>query len=144
MANVNTHKHGLIGDFWSELHAPEITTEFGVHLTNDIQEDAIIVLLDGAVGNKLRDNWRVAVDLILQERVEVLVVRLVGHDHQEDELRMSDLAVAVHDDGEDLLVVIVLNRLCETFKQDFLVVGSLVRNWAHISKFDLDLQALLR
>jgi len=126
VANVDTHKHGLVGDFWSELHAPEITTEFGVHLTDDVQEDAIIVLLNGAIGNKLRDNWRVAVDLILQERVEVLVIRLVGHDNQEDELRMSNFTVAAHNDGEDLLIVVVLDRLCETFKQDFLVVGGLV------------------
>ena len=86
MAHVNTGKHRLVGNFWSELHTPQVTAELGVHLADDVQEDAVVVLLDGAVSHELGNNWRVAIDFVFQERVEVLVVRLVRHDNQENEL----------------------------------------------------------
>jgi len=53
VAHINTHKHGLFGNFWPELHAPQVTAEFGVHLADDVEEDPVIVLLNGAVSHKL-------------------------------------------------------------------------------------------
>lgn len=53
VTHINTHKHGAVGDFLTELHAPEITTEFGVHLTDDVKENAVIVLLNRTVSHKL-------------------------------------------------------------------------------------------
>jgi hypothetical protein len=49
------------------LHAPEITTKFGVHLTDDVKENAVIVLLDSAVSNELRNDRGITIDLVLQE-----------------------------------------------------------------------------
>ena len=51
MTDVNTNQHGLVGNFWSELHTPQVTAELGVHLTDNVQENAVVVLLDGAVGH---------------------------------------------------------------------------------------------
>ena len=85
MAHINSNQHSLIGDFLAERHSPKISSEFGIHLSDDIQEDTVIILLDGAVGDKLGDDRTVTIDLVLQERVEVLVVGVVWHDNEEDE-----------------------------------------------------------
>jgi hypothetical protein len=63
----------------AEGHAPKITTKLGVHLAYDVEEDTVIVFGDGAIGNELRDDWTVTIDLILQERIEILVVTVIGH-----------------------------------------------------------------
>lgn len=88
MTDINTDEHGLVRDLGSERHTPEITAKFGVHLSDDIQEDTIIVLGNSAVGDKLGNDGTVTVDLVLQERIEVLMVRVVGHDDKEDEVRV--------------------------------------------------------
>lgn len=143
MAHINAHKHGGVRDFRAELHTPEITAKLGVHLTNNIKENTVIVLSNCAVSHELRNNWRITINFVLQKRVEVLVVRLVGHNNKEDELRVLDLSIATLDDRQNFLVVVVLDGLSETFKKDFFVVRCLVRNRAHISKFNLNFQALL-
>lgn len=71
------------------------------------------------------------------------MVRLVWHNHKENELRVLDLTATVHNDGQDLFIVVVLNRLSEALKQHFLVVCSLVRDGAHISEFHLDFKTFL-
>lgn len=71
------------------------------------------------------------------------MVRLVWHNHKENELRVLDLTATVHNDGQDLFIVVVLNRLSEALKQHFLVVCSLVRDRAHISEFHLDFKTFL-
>ena len=86
MAHINSNQHGLIGDFLAKRHSPKISSEFGVHLSDDIQEDTVIILLDCAVGDKLGDYRTVTVDLVLQEGVEVLVVSVVWHDNEEYEI----------------------------------------------------------
>lgn len=67
MADINADKHGLVGYFFTELHAPEITTELSVHLPNDIQEDTVVILSNSSVRHELRYDRRVTVDLVLQE-----------------------------------------------------------------------------
>jgi hypothetical protein len=47
VANIDTHKHGLVGNFLAEVHSPEITTEFGVDLSHDVEIDTIVVTVDG-------------------------------------------------------------------------------------------------
>lgn len=138
MANINAHKHGGVRNFRTELHTPEITAKFGVHLTNNIKENTVIVLLNCAVSHKLRNNWRITINFVLQERVEVLVVRLVGHNNKEDELRMLDLSIAALDDGQNFFVVVVLDGLSETFKKDLLMICCLIRNRAHVSELHLN------
>lgn len=86
VAHINSNQHGLIGDFLAKRHSPKISSEFGVHLSDDIQEDTVIILLDCAVGNKLGDNRTVTVDLVLEEGVEVLVVSVIWHDNEEYEI----------------------------------------------------------
>jgi len=143
VTDIDTDKHGAVRDFLTELHAPEITTEFSVHLTDDVKENAVVVLLNSTVSDKLGNDRRVAVNFVLQERVEVLMIRLIGHDDQEDELRVLDLATTALNDRQDLLVVVVLDRLGKALEEDLLVVGRLVRDRANISKFHLNFQALL-
>ena len=93
VAHINTNEHGLLGYFRTERHSPEIAAKLGVHLADDVEENPVIVLGDGAVGNELRDNRAIAVDLVLEEGVEVLVVRVVGHYDQEYEVRVLDCTV---------------------------------------------------
>jgi len=59
-------------------------------LTNDVKKNAIVVLGDGSVSNKLTDNRWITIDLILQERIEILVIGVVWHDDKEDKLGMLD------------------------------------------------------
>lgn len=75
------------------MHAPQVTTKLGVHLADNVEEYAVVVFSDCAVGYELGYDGRVAVDLVLDEGVEVLVVGMVGHNHQKDELRVLDLAL---------------------------------------------------
>ena len=86
MAHIDSYQHGLVRDFLAKRHSPKISTEFSIHLSDDIQEDTVIVLLDGSVGDELRDDRTVTVDLVLQEGVEVLVVGVVWHDNEEYEI----------------------------------------------------------
>ena len=109
MADVDTDQHGLIRDLGAKLHAPKVTAKFGVHLTDDVQEDPVVVLSDGAVSDELADDGRVAVDLVFQEGVEVLVVGVVGHDNQEDELSVLNRTTGSAHYGKNFLVVVVLD-----------------------------------
>ena len=86
MADINADKHSLLRNLITKGHAPEVTAEFGIHLADDIEEDSVIILGNSAVGHELRDDGAVTVDLVLQERIEVLMVRVVRHDNQEDEV----------------------------------------------------------
>ena len=67
MANVDANKHGLLGNLVAEGHTPEVTAKLRVHLTDDVQEYAVVVLGNGPVGHELRDDWAIAVDLVLEE-----------------------------------------------------------------------------
>ena len=109
MTNVDSDEHGLLANFLTERHSPEVTAKLGIHLANDVQEDPVIVLLDGAVGHELGNDGTVTVDLVLQEAVEVLVVGVVGHDHQEDEVGVFDGAIRGVDRRKHLFIVVVLD-----------------------------------
>lgn len=53
MTYINTYKHSFIGDFRTETHTPKIAANFGVHLTDDVHENAVVVFGDRSVCNKL-------------------------------------------------------------------------------------------
>jgi len=106
---INTDEHGLLRDLFTEGHAPKISSKLGIHLTNDVEENAIIVLGNSAVCHKLRNHWTVTVNLVLQERVEVLMVGMVWHDDKENKVGVLDSAVRGLNGRQDLLVVVVLN-----------------------------------
>jgi hypothetical protein len=53
VANVNTYKHSFAGDLCAEVHSPEITAEFGIDLSHNVQIDAIIVAVDSLCRNEL-------------------------------------------------------------------------------------------
>jgi len=71
------------------------------------------------------------------------VVRVVGHDHEEDELRVLDLTLGGADYSRHFLVVVILDGLGEGLEEDFFVEGGLVGDRTDISEFDLDAEALL-
>ena len=143
MADVDTNQHGLIRDLRAKLHAPKVTAKFGVHLTDDVKEDSVVVFSNCAVSDELTDNGRVAVYLVFQEGIEVLMVGVVRHDNQEDKLSVLNCTSGSSHHGQNLLIVVVLDGLCKRLKEDFFVVGCLVRDGTDISKFDLDIQAFL-
>ena len=144
MADIDTHKHGLLGDLVAEGHAPKVTAEFGIHLANDVEEDTVVVLRNCPDGHKLRDHRRITIDLVLQEGVEVLVVRVVGHDDQEDEIGVFNCAIRSLDGGQDLLVIIILDRGREGLKEILLVLSSLIQDRADVGVLDPDVEALLQ
>lgn len=53
VANVDTNKHSFIGDLCTEVHSPEITSQFGIDLSHNVQIDAVIVTVDGLGRNEL-------------------------------------------------------------------------------------------
>lgn len=67
VAHVNTDEHGLLRDFLGEGHTPEVSSELGVHLSDDISEDSVIVFTNSFVCNKLRYHGGVTIDLVFQK-----------------------------------------------------------------------------
>jgi len=60
----------------------------------------------------LRDYRCLTIDLVLKERVKVLMVRVVRHDDQKDEARLcSSIDVRLY-----TTIVVELNALGESFK----------------------------
>ena len=53
MTDINTYKHSLLRDLITERHTPEVTTEFGIHLADDVEEDSVVVLGNSAVSYEL-------------------------------------------------------------------------------------------
>lgn len=67
MTNINTNQHCLVRNFGTELHAPQITAKFSIHLADNVEENTVIVFGDRSIGNELGNNWRIAVDLVFNE-----------------------------------------------------------------------------
>lgn len=84
VANIDTNKHGLVGDLSSEVHSPEITSELGIDLSHNVQVDAIVVTVDGLGSDELRDNGVVRVNFIFNGGVEDLLPHGVGDDDKEE------------------------------------------------------------
>ena len=143
MANVDAHKHSLLGNLVAEGHAPEVTAKLRVHLTDDVQEYAVVVLGNGPVGHELRDDRAVTVNLVLEEGVEVLVVGVVRHDDQEYKVGVLDGSTRVLDRRQHLLVVVVLDARGKSFQKILLVDGGLVGDGANVGVLDSDVEAFL-
>ena len=143
MANVDAHQHGLLGNLIAEGHAPEVAAKLGVHLADDVQEDSVVVLGNSPVGHELRDDRAVAVNLVLEERVEVLVVGVVGHDDQENEVGVLDGSARVLDRRQHLLVVVVLDARGKSFQKILLVDGGLVGDGADVGVLNSDVETFL-
>lgn len=139
MAHIDTNKHGSLGDLRAKAHTPQISTDLGVHLTDDIHENTVIVLGDGSVGHKLRNDGGLTVDFILEERVEILMVRVVGHNDQEDETGFSTGG----DVRLDARVVIELDTLGESLKEFIFVLSRPVLNEADIGVLYENIQSFL-
>ncbi len=73
MANIDTHEHGLRGDFFAEVHSPEVTTKLGIDLSHNVEVDTVVITVDGLACHELRDDGVVGVDLVLDSSVEVLL-----------------------------------------------------------------------
>jgi hypothetical protein len=65
MTYIDTYKHSCLGDFRTETHTPEITANFGIHLTDDVHENSVVVLCNSSVCNELRnDNDRIFMNIM--------------------------------------------------------------------------------
>lgn len=84
VAHVDAHKHGLGRDVSAEVHSPEVTSEFGIDLSYDVQVDAVVVSVDGLARHELRDDGVVIVDLVLHGGVEELLALGVRNDDKEE------------------------------------------------------------
>lgn len=84
VANIDTTKHGLSGNFRAEVEPPEVTSKLGVDLSQDVDVDPVVVLLDGLSGDELGDDRTVSVDLVLESSVEMLLLDGIWHDDEEE------------------------------------------------------------
>jgi hypothetical protein len=53
-------------------------------LSEDIDINPVIILLNGLGRNKLGDDWTISVDLVLKSSIKVLLLDGVGHNNQEE------------------------------------------------------------
>jgi hypothetical protein len=81
VANVDSNEHGFFGDLWSETKAPEVTTELSINLSEDVDVDPVVVLLNSLTGDKLGDNWTISIDLVLKSSVQMLLLDGVWHNN---------------------------------------------------------------
>lgn len=142
---INTNKHGLGRDFFAEVHAPQVTSNLSIHLANDVEEDTVVILDDGTVGNKLGDDGTVTVDLVLDYPVEFLMIALVRHNDHENKLeRNTALDRFILGNGLKIfsnnVIIISLNLTCESCKQLVLVLEGLVVDCDNLSELDVDVQ----
>ena len=141
VADVDTDEHGLSRDLSAKVEAPEVTAELGVDLPEDVDVDPVVVLLDGLARDELGDDRAVGVDLVLQCRVEVLLLDRVWHDNEEEVevLGLSGLgklsAVCVF--ATNILEVVVVDRLLEGLD------SGLVAELNDVSIVDVDVKAPL-
>lgn len=110
MANINTNQHSGLGDLRAKAHAPQVTTDLSIHLTDNVHEDTIVVFGDGSVGYKLGDDRGFTVYFILEEGIKILMVGMIRHDDQEDEARFSSRG----DMGLNTRVIVELDTLSES------------------------------
>ena len=71
------------------------------------------------------------------------MVGVVGHNDQEDKLRVLYCAIRLLNHGQYFLIVVVLNALSKRLKKNFLVVSSLVGYWTNMSEFNLNAESFL-
>jgi len=141
VADVDTDEHGLPRDLSAKVEAPEVTTELGVDLPEDVDVDPVVVLLDGLARDELGDDRAVGVDLVLQCRVEVLLLDRVWHDNKEEVevLGLSGLGklstVCVF--AANILEVVVVDRLLEGLD------SGLVAELNDVSVVEVDVKAPL-
>lgn len=81
VANIDSNEHGFFGDLWSETKAPEVTTELSINLSEDVDVDPVVVLLNSLTGDKLGDNWTISIDLVLKSSVQMLLFDGVWHNN---------------------------------------------------------------
>ena len=71
------------------------------------------------------------------------MVRVIGHNDQEDKLRVLDCAIGLLNHGQNFFVVVVLDALSKRLKKNFLVVSSFISYWTNMSKFNLNAKSFL-
>jgi hypothetical protein len=119
MANIDSDEHRLWRDFRTEVKTPKISTKLCIDLSQDIDVDPVVVLLDRLAWYELRDNWTVGVDLVLQSCVKMLLLDRVRHDDQEEVkvLALAWLAAlsALCVFTANVSAVVVINSVLEGF-----------------------------
>lgn len=53
MADINADEHGLVRDLRPKLHSPQVTAKLSVHLTDDVEENTVVILGNRAIGDEL-------------------------------------------------------------------------------------------
>mmetsp|Transcript_24537 Transcript_24537/g.17253 ORF Transcript_24537/g.17253 Transcript_24537/m.17253 type:complete len:245 (-) Transcript_24537:1711-2445(-) len=143
VTDINAYKHSFGGDLLAKVHAPKVTTDFGVHLTDNVEEDAVIVLHNGAVGNKLRDYWAVTVDLVLDYSIEFLVITLIWHNNHENKLeRNTAFDRFILGNGlkvfSNNVIIISLNLTCKSCEQLVFILQCLVVDCNNLCELNVD------
>lgn len=68
---------------------------------------------------------------------------MIWHNDKEDKLGVLYRAIGFFDRCMHFLVVVVLNALGKRLKKHLFVIGSFIRDWTNISKFDLNAKSFL-
>ena len=53
VAYVDTYKHCFVGNLRAEVHSPEISSQFGIDLSQNVEIDAVVVTVDSFGGDEL-------------------------------------------------------------------------------------------
>lgn len=119
VAYIDSDEHGLLRDFGAEVQVPQVSAKLGVDLSEDVDVDAVVELLDGLARHELGDHGAVGVDFVFQSGIQVLLLDGVGHDDQEKVqvfglfglLQLFSVRVL----SADVFGVVVVDGLLESF-----------------------------
>jgi len=53
VTNIDTYKHCLVGNLLAEVHSPEISSQFGIDLSHNVEIDAIVVTINSLSSDEL-------------------------------------------------------------------------------------------
>ena len=116
MTHVDSHQHCLLGNFWTKVHPPQVSSQFSIDLSEDVNEDAAVVFADGSALDELRDDRIVSVNFVLEGGVEVFLADAVGDDDEEEvEGVLLERFLLLHGlfVGSYFLGVVIINSLLE-------------------------------
>lgn len=119
VTDIDSHEHSFLRDVFVEVHTPQVSTKLGVDLSENIDEDAVVVLHNGLSSHELRDHRRVSVNLALNSSVELLLPDMVWHDDKEEVvfrpilLRLLSLAFSTRVLRSNFVVVKTVDSLLE-------------------------------
>lgn len=84
MAHIDAYKHRFFWYFFSEIKSPEISSKLCVNLSENVNINSVIILLNCFCWNELRYNRAISVNFIFQSSIEVFLFDRIRHYNQKE------------------------------------------------------------